>query len=183
MNLAWLKSISGWAAMNFCSASCFFCSSLVGRPSAFCRWSYLHSSRRGCAPGWVGAATCHPDLLCQPRQQKQQQQQRQLLRSHPPPATPGEAAALAAGAAAHIIFSTVARISGSAWRARVGWIRARQGDMSQHAGAESHSTGPQLAFCRSKPSSPPKPTQRAPARARPPPYAKIIGQRQLWIQV
>lgn len=34
------KSISGCAAMNFFRMSCFCCSSLVGRPIAFCRWSY-----------------------------------------------------------------------------------------------------------------------------------------------
>jgi len=27
--------------MNFASTSCFFCSSDVGNPMAFCRWSYI----------------------------------------------------------------------------------------------------------------------------------------------
>ncbi|KAL7544332.1 hypothetical protein ACHAWF_007718 [Thalassiosira exigua] len=38
---AWLKSISGWLLLNFSKISCFFSSSLVGRPIAFCRWSYI----------------------------------------------------------------------------------------------------------------------------------------------
>jgi hypothetical protein len=35
------RRTSGCAFMKFASTSCFFCSSLVGRPSAFCFWSYL----------------------------------------------------------------------------------------------------------------------------------------------
>ena len=35
-NLQFEKSISGCAAMNFLSASCFVCSSAVGKPIAFC---------------------------------------------------------------------------------------------------------------------------------------------------
>ena len=35
-NLQFEKSISGCAAINFLSASCFVCSSAVGKPIAFC---------------------------------------------------------------------------------------------------------------------------------------------------
>lgn len=40
-NLALEKSISGCASMNFLSISCFCCSSLVGSPICFWRWSYI----------------------------------------------------------------------------------------------------------------------------------------------
>lgn len=41
LNLHFEKSISGCCSMNFLRTSCFFCSSLVGSPSSFCRWSYI----------------------------------------------------------------------------------------------------------------------------------------------
>mmetsp|Transcript_8973 Transcript_8973/g.21586 ORF Transcript_8973/g.21586 Transcript_8973/m.21586 type:complete len:235 (+) Transcript_8973:193-897(+) len=39
--LAFEKSISGCCSMNFLSMSCLPCSSAVGSPAAFCRWSYI----------------------------------------------------------------------------------------------------------------------------------------------
>mmetsp|Transcript_20302 Transcript_20302/g.34581 ORF Transcript_20302/g.34581 Transcript_20302/m.34581 type:complete len:223 (+) Transcript_20302:70-738(+) len=39
--LALLKSISGCDSMNFLSMSCLLCSSEVGSPADFCRWSYI----------------------------------------------------------------------------------------------------------------------------------------------
>ncbi len=50
MIFALLKSISGCAAMNFLSISCFCISSEVGSPIAFCRWSNC----RGRQGGWEG---------------------------------------------------------------------------------------------------------------------------------
>lgn len=46
LNLHLEKSISGCCSMNFFRTSCFFCSSLVGNPSSFCRWSYIIFSTR-----------------------------------------------------------------------------------------------------------------------------------------
>lgn len=41
LNLHLLKSISGCSFINFAKTSCFFWSSLVGRPNSFCFWSYI----------------------------------------------------------------------------------------------------------------------------------------------
>lgn len=51
MILAWLKSISGCASMKRFSMACFCDSSLVGRPSAFWRWSYC-GGRGGAGRLW-----------------------------------------------------------------------------------------------------------------------------------
>lgn len=40
-NLALLKSISGCSLLNFSNSCIFCCSSLVGKPAAFWRWSYI----------------------------------------------------------------------------------------------------------------------------------------------
>ena len=56
---ALLKSISGCCSMNFLSMSCFDCSSAVGRPAAFCRWSYLRcGSGRGGGQGEAVVGAC-----------------------------------------------------------------------------------------------------------------------------
>ncbi len=44
-------------SMNFLSTSCFFCSSAVGKPICFCRWSYLREAEAVSPGPWP--LRCH----------------------------------------------------------------------------------------------------------------------------